>query len=264
MSEPLVSIVITVKNGASTLEQTIQSVLRQTYRNLELIVIDDGSIDNTWRLLEKLAKKDARLKFESSTIRGRGHALNQAINLAKGDWIAIVDADDLFHPEKLRRQLAFLLNNPTISVLGTNSLILYDLASPDWKNPHDEVELVYLNEKLLIRNTLIHSSVVINKADLVSIGAYNVHRTSQFDYELWLRFLEANKKMAILPLELTAKRIHSQQSFENKKRIRYLWNSSVLQMQFMLKLKKFLWVPIPIFTFCYGMLPFKVRKWIKK
>jgi glycosyltransferase involved in cell wall biosynthesis len=104
----LVSVVIPAYNAESTIEHTVASVTAQTYRKLEVIVVDDGSLDRTAALVAKLAERDSRIRLLRKANAGLAAARNTGIENARGDFIAPVDADDLWHPTKIEKQLAVM------------------------------------------------------------------------------------------------------------------------------------------------------------
>lgn len=108
----LVSVIMPNYNSERFLKQTIESVLNQTYSNLELLIVDDCSTDNSITIIKQYQEKDNRVKlFENEINRGCAYSRNLALRKAKGEWIAFLDSDDLWKPEKLEKQLAFMVNN---------------------------------------------------------------------------------------------------------------------------------------------------------
>jgi glycosyl transferase family 2 len=105
MPDPLVSVIVPAFNAAFTVEETLRSVLAQTYERIEVIVVDDGSTDDTVATVANVAGHDARVRLERQTRRGVAAARNRAIRVASGEFIAPMDADDLWHPSKLQRQI---------------------------------------------------------------------------------------------------------------------------------------------------------------
>jgi glycosyltransferase involved in cell wall biosynthesis len=105
-STALVSVVVPAYNAAAVIRQTLDSVLAQTYKNLEVIVVDDGSSDDTGSIVEEYVKKDPRFQLVRQTNQGVGDAQNTAIRMARGNYIAPLDADDLWFPEKIEKQVA--------------------------------------------------------------------------------------------------------------------------------------------------------------
>jgi glycosyltransferase involved in cell wall biosynthesis len=122
---PLVSVVIAVYNAAEFLEEAIESIRRQTYPNWELICWDDGSVDGSWEMLQSLAAKDQRIQvFRDGTHRGVAGAANMALSKAKGRMIARMDADDIAYADRLKWQVAYLLEHPlSVAVGGQCDLI---------------------------------------------------------------------------------------------------------------------------------------------
>lgn len=245
---------------------TIDSVIKQNFKEWEMIIIDDGSIDNTKKILEKYLIIDKRIKPYFTPGIGRGEALNKAIELASSDYITNVDADDVIHPQKLDIQMNVFKRNKNLFLVSTRGINFFNNDRVSWKditNKHYNFEVI--KDKLLVRNIINHSSVMMNKALLIDIGKYNIYRKSQLDYELWLRAYCKNMKMIELQEELTAKRIHHNQSFENKKRFKYLVSASLLQIRYNLKMKKnyHLILMFP-FRVTLGLLPFNFRQMIRR
>lgn len=104
----LVSVIIPVFNGAGTIEETLRSVFRQSYRQLEIIVVDDGSRDDTAMRVMRLMREEPRLSLMSQANAGVAHARNAGARRARGNYLAFLDADDLWHPDKIRAQMAVL------------------------------------------------------------------------------------------------------------------------------------------------------------
>lgn len=119
---PLVSIGMSVRNNAPTLALALRSMLRQTYTNWELILIDDGSADSTVEVARSIVDQRIRLLPESPS-RGLAHRLNQAIDLARGRYFARMDGDDVCFPERFARQTAYLESHPEIDLLGSGAVV---------------------------------------------------------------------------------------------------------------------------------------------
>lgn len=123
---PLVSVLMTAHNVASYLEAAVTSVLAQTWRHLELIVVDDASSDGTWEHLQRLAESDHRLRIRRLNVNlGTYYAKNVALALAEGDFVFFQDADDLSHPERLRLGMYELLQPDVLAVQGAYSRVEY-------------------------------------------------------------------------------------------------------------------------------------------
>jgi glycosyltransferase involved in cell wall biosynthesis len=190
-------------NAAAWLGPAVASVLAQTRGDLELIVIDDGSTDETGALLAGIG--DPRLRVERQARSGLTRALVRACALARAPLIARLDADDLAAPERLERQLAHLDAHPEVGLLGTAAREVdaqgreRGLVRP----PADDRAL----RRLLIRhNPLVHSSIVMRRPLLEQAGGYDVTYPVAQDYDLWLR-LSAITRLASLPDVLVTRRL---------------------------------------------------------
>lgn len=260
MKEKLISIICTVKNGEGTISQMMDSVLAQTYQNWELIIIDDGSNDSTNDIVSRYIKNDARINLVNTTGIGRGNALNKAITKSNGDYIVNLDADDLIHPRKLSIQMEAFLSVNNLFLLSTKGFVFYDNDLVTWSNEiNAEQDLIIIDKKILIRNTINHSSVMMDGKKLKKLGGYDQDRKTQIDYELWLRAFKSKMKMRTINTELTAKRLHKGQSFENKRRLNYLTNATILQLKYIHLLRKYQYILFPFFNFLKGLTPLKLR-----
>ncbi len=120
IEKPLISVLIAVHNSGHHLSEALKSIQKQSYKNLEILAIDDFSSDNSYKILRGFAKKDKRFKVKRNVKRyGAGITLNRLINKAKGDFIVFMDAEDISAPERLKKQLLFLKNNPQVAAVGT-------------------------------------------------------------------------------------------------------------------------------------------------
>lgn len=116
---PIVSVVVPVYNVAQYIEQALTSVLSQTFLDFEIVVVDDGSTDETYELVELIAKRDARVRlFRNERNMKIAETLNKGVASARGDFIARFDGDDIMPPDRLQRQLSYILSHPEIGVVG--------------------------------------------------------------------------------------------------------------------------------------------------
>src|SRR5439155_4227257 len=118
MSSPTVSVVMSVFNGQEFLSETIESVLNQSFQDFEFVIVDDGSTDGTAEILSKYISRDNRIRVLRDGKKGRAAARNEGIGLAKGKYVANIDADDLAMPGRLEEQVAFMERNPEVGVSG--------------------------------------------------------------------------------------------------------------------------------------------------
>lgn len=229
MSEPLVSVYMSVRNGGPYLMHAINSVRAQIYRNWELIIVDDGSTDETVDYLKNLSLEEGRIKIVFTEGVGRSQALNLAVSHAEGDYIANLDADDLFHPMRLLAQIS-LMQCHGLDFLGSTAHYIKGEGSIRWQ--YFDVEKCTVEDRskrLLRKNPVNHSSIIMSKELFLGVGAYNEKLPSQIDYELWYRIRLAGNPIVVASVPLIAKRLHEEQSFERGNRIQYILNSYKVQ-----------------------------------
>jgi len=204
-----VSIVMSVFNDEKFLPFAIKSVLKQSLKNLELIIIDDASSDRTSTIISKYLKKDKRVKsFRFNTNQGPPICLNKGLTISSGEYIARIDSDDLWTDKnKLMKQLQVMDKNPKLAFVGTwakaidiNSRELYNLNYP---TSYEEIE-----QRMLSHNCFLSSSILIRKRILRGIRYGTKERYAQ-DYGLWLKLGTKGEYMNI-PEFMTAYRINPQ------------------------------------------------------
>ena len=200
MSTTCVSVLLPVYNGAADIERAVKSVLDQTFQDFELIIINDGSKDNSLEILKSL--DDPRIQLFDQANIGLAATLNKGIALSKGAFIARQDQDDLSHPERLAKQIDFLTKNPECILLGTAAEIWVGDQPTERAHDHpQEHELLAFD--LLFNNPFVHSSVMMRRAALTEIGGYSTDKSRQppEDYELWSR-MARHGRVANLPERL--------------------------------------------------------------
>ncbi|KEF41456.1 MAG: glycosyl transferase [Cyanobium sp. CACIAM 14] len=187
---PLVSVILPVFNGRPYLHDAIASILTQLHDDFELIVIDDGSTDDSVSILEQL--DDPRIRLVRQPNQGLAATLNRGISLARGQYIARQDQDDLSYPERLAKQVAYMDSHPECVLLGTWAQIMEvdRLVERFHRHPVDEAELRY---QMLFNNPFVHSSVMLRRTALQQVGGYTTDpdRQPPEDYELWSRLSRA-------------------------------------------------------------------------
>jgi len=200
MDEDGVSVVIPAYNAADTLPRAIESVLNQTHENLELIIVDDASEDNTEEVVRKYQQKDSRLKYIKHEVnKERSAARNTGIKNAKMPYVAFLDSDDQWLPEKLEKQLSYLAkkgenwggvycNN---KIIGANTI--RTLSIPTKKNLPEEGGEILLKRALLQQMKRFGSSLLLKKDIVQNINGFNESLHIQEDYDLIIRFLKVSK-----------------------------------------------------------------------
>lgn len=193
-------------NCEDYIESAIGSILNQTYKNLELVVVDDYSSDTTGQVIDRLAKKDKRVRaFHNKRNIKQTRTRNFAINQAKGKFITLMDADDFRHPESLEKQLHFLLAHPDVVAVGTAA----EICDEKMKRLNDRV---YPLENSEIRRTFFRYSPfclasIMVRVELLGPETYDPSMEPAEDIDLMMR-LGAKGKLANLPEVLYSVRTH--------------------------------------------------------
>jgi glycosyltransferase involved in cell wall biosynthesis len=183
---PKVSIVLPVYNGGALLNDAIDSVLSQSLGDFELIVLDDGSTDDTWELLQALS--DPRIHAYRHDNMGLPATLNRGISLAKGRYIARLDHDDLMMPSRLEAQAHYLDAHKDVALLGTAARIFVGNEPTERYHRHPRSSKA-LKLRLLFDNPFVHASIMFRRDAILAIGGYctDKDRLPPEDYELWSR-----------------------------------------------------------------------------
>lgn len=129
-SSPLISVLLPVYNAEKYVAIAIGSILSQTFPDFELVLIDDGSTDGSLEIMKRYAARDSRIVIVSRENRGLVASLNEGIDLARGQWIARMDADDISHPERFKRQVEGLRSDTSLDLIGTRALAIDELGQP--------------------------------------------------------------------------------------------------------------------------------------
>lgn len=187
MSE-LISVVVPVYNGAKYLTKTVESILAQDHENLELLLINDGSSDNSKELIESLASTEPRIKAFTKDNGGVANARNFGIRQAKGDFIAFCDQDDLWLPSKLSKQLP-LFSNMKTGLVYTGAIADYVLYGKQSKPNFDQKYRGEVFERLTQQNMFTCCTAMARKSFLEEVGGFDDDRALMGvdDWHLWLK-----------------------------------------------------------------------------
>lgn len=201
---PELSVVMSVYNGQRYLEESITSILRQSFSDFEFIIINDGSTDNSGKLIEQFALKDHRIRTMHQDNSGLIKSLNRGISMARGSYIARQDQDDVSLPNRFEKQLSFLKSHPDIVLCGTWFLeVNEESGSKVRKYPVDDTAL---RKDIKYANFFCHPSVIFFKDAFIKTGGYDEAFPTAEDFELWIRMAQVGK-LANLPEILIKKRI---------------------------------------------------------
>lgn len=165
--KPLVSVIMPVYNAGDYLVEAIDSIVRQTYQNLELIIVDDASTDNSWKIIRRFKKRYPRkiktIRLQKNLNRGGDACANLAFQKARGEYIARMDADDISDPQRIEKQVRYMETNKDVIVLGTQAFVI----NKEGKITGEKLEPVsndQIRENYFIYHPMIHPSVMIRKS----------------------------------------------------------------------------------------------------
>lgn len=206
---PLVTVLMSVHNGRAFLPAALDCILGQTLTDLEFIVIDDGSTDDTWELIQARAAGDPRLRpVRNPANLGLTRSLNRGLALARGRYLARQDVDDESRPERLAQQAAFLEAHPAVVLLGTWAERMDGAGRAIPGLGREPATDRAIRRKMLLANAFFHTSVMLRRQVLTDHGlAYDPGLPFAQDYDLWSRLL-AHGQGANLPQPLVCFRTH--------------------------------------------------------
>jgi glycosyltransferase involved in cell wall biosynthesis len=208
LDEPAVSVVLATHNNAQTLTAAIDSILSQTFQDLELILVDDGSTDETPAIVAAASGRNARVRVIRNDRRlGLSRSLNRGLEMARGHVVARMDGDDVSHPERLAQQIAFLEGHPEVGLLGTQPRFIDGTGLPvprvGWTVPTEHDAIAW---SLLDGNPFVHPSVVVRTDLLRAAGGYDPDLDRGQDMDLWTRLIFTTR-CANLPVRLIDYRV---------------------------------------------------------
>ena len=207
---PDISVIMSVYNGEAYLAEAVESIINQTFKNWELIVINDCSTDSTAEILSSFALKDKRIKVYTNEVNLKlPSSLNKAISLSNGKYVARMDADDICLPERLEKQFKFMEENRDVALSSCRFLTLkngvYASGGAGGRTDNDALKAM-----LLVSNPILHPGVIA-KAEVMKNFNYDTSLTCTEDLELWTRIAANNLKIQILDECLLIYRLHDKQ-----------------------------------------------------
>jgi glycosyltransferase involved in cell wall biosynthesis len=211
-TDVLVSVVMPVYNGEEFLRETIESVLNQTHKNFEFVIIDDGSADNSASIVKEYMRKDSRIKFHQQKNAGLSLALNKGIELASSDIIARMDADDIMLPHRLEKQLAYFLDHPEAAVVSCCSYHINSQGKKIGKGSnYAHLQTIEQCKKIVEKGEIIfclHPGVMYRKGPVLEVGGYDKKLLAGEDVDLWNRLADKGYFTIVMPDRLILYRIH--------------------------------------------------------
>ena len=212
MTKKLISVLMSTLNSEKTIDESINSILSQDYGNFEFLIVDDGSTDQTFNIIEKYAKRDKRIKiFNNSRNIGLTKSLNKLLDKAKGDVIARQDADDISFHNRFSFQLDYL-NDTGLKIVTTRATIR-DTYKKIPKYSH------FFPNKLMMRykNPFIHGTLMMDNSIMKTVGGYDENFYYAQDYKLYKDCYEAGYRISILNKVLYELNMENNISSKNKK-----------------------------------------------
>jgi glycosyltransferase involved in cell wall biosynthesis len=202
---PAVSVLLPVHNDRRFVGRAVESILEQTFRDFELLVLDDGSTDGSMEIVRGFS--DPRLRIVSNPRNlGLARTLNTGLALAQGNLIARMDADDISEPARFERQVEFLAAHPEIALVGTWARWIDENDRP-FTAIEFPTDPAGIEQGLMEDNCIFHPSVMFRRRPVEELGGYAAASPLSQDYELWLRLSERHP-LANLPEYLLRYRIH--------------------------------------------------------
>lgn len=224
MDKPLVSVVMPAYNCIRYISWAVESVLEQSYSNWELIIVDDCSQDGSRKKIEAFSTLDRRIRcFRNERNLGVGRSRNRGIELAKGEWIAFLDSDDVWTADKLEKQMALLSREPQARLLFTGSAFITESGEPlDYVLHVPE----RIDRRRLLRQNLLSCSSILAKRDLMLSHPFPDRADMHEDFAVWLRILSEEDFAYGLDEPLLIYRLSPQSRSGNKLKAAVMnWNT---------------------------------------
>lgn len=227
----MVSVIMPVYNGEKFLSEAIESVLAQTFSDFELIIINDGSKDNSLNIIKECAKKDSRIKVIDQENKGVSSARNTGINQSEGQFVAFLDCDDVWEKEKLESQISEFNKNEKIKICGTWGIVINkngekikDFNYPPLSNKKIKLSSVY-------KYPFITSSLVIEKKMLNLNNLFDEKIKLAEDYDFIIKYLYQHQAINI-NTPLIKYRIHDNNSDSSiSKKIKFKFSAVVMRLK---------------------------------
>lgn len=223
--DPLISVIIPVYNGEKYLSLAIESIINQTYKNLELIIINDGSSDRTLEIIRKFTTQDRRIRLINRENKGLIFSLNEGVDAANGKFIARMDADDISYKNRIETQLNYI-DKYNLDIVGSTVEYIGDKKGYRvYPSNDDEIKMA-----LTIGCPLAHPSV-FGRANIFKEYRYSQLAKNHEDYELWCRMAKNGVRFGNVISPLLKYRIHESQ-ISTKNRIEQIDGSLVTMIQY--------------------------------
>jgi glycosyltransferase involved in cell wall biosynthesis len=205
MKEPKISLVMPIYNSEKFLDESIESILNQTFQDFELVLVNDKSTDNSLRIIKEYMKKDKRIKLINNKENlGSVKSRNKGLKVAKGKYVAVLDSDDISLSKRFKIQHDYLEKNPHIFLVGSSAIYIGEKGKEIRRfRKYDNYKI--LGWRFFKSCGMIHSTVMFRNTPDVS---YNEEFKSAHDYNFYLDILAQGKNITNIPLFLIKHRVH--------------------------------------------------------
>ena len=207
MNSPPLSVVMVVCNVERFLAESVESILTQSFTQFEFIVVDFGSTDDSYSIISSYAAKDSRMKIHTIPHCSLAEARNTGCVLAQGRYFAIMDADDVSTPDRLKLEFEFMERNPEIGLVGGGTEWIDEAGRVLLRDNHFPAENHKIRAALLTESPFCQPTVLIRREAFIEVGGYRAAFVEAEDYDLWLRIAE-RFEVANLPRVVLKYRIH--------------------------------------------------------
>lgn len=223
----LLSVLMCVCNGEAWLKDAVDSVISQSYNDFEFIIVENGSTDRSWEVLQSY--QDDRIRLFQTSIRQLPYNLNFGLEQCRGKWVARMDSDDICFPDRFERQLAYVKENPDVRVLGGQTLIFNENGKQaSYVVPCDNNSI---RRYMPFKSVLLHPTVMYHRETILAHSGYMGGQSE--DFELWLRLSRSKDlQFANLSEPVLHYRVHGSQS--RYKMICYAESCGLLFREFMI------------------------------
>ncbi len=212
--ETLISVIMSVYNGEKYLREAIESILNQTYKNFEFIIIDDYSSDASVSIIS-LYNDPRIVLIQNKENLGLTKSLNIALGQAKGEFIARMDADDIALPDRLKIQLDYLEQNKDIVLIGSGTIIIDENGKEiGIKKSITDSRLLHFH--MVFKNQIFHPTVLFRRKEIVGILGYDESFKFAQDYDLWSRLIDKGYNLANVGMPLLKYRLHNSSITQGK------------------------------------------------
>lgn len=261
---PPVSVITTVYNGEDYIDQSKECILNQDYEDLEWIIVDDGSTDDSVQLLREVESEDDRVTVFTPGRLGRARALNFAVEQATGDIIVNHDIDDVSYKNRIQEQVNFLSENPDVGVVGCHYILVDDIRNERYvrQPPTDHPDIIRALARYI---PLAHTLATFRKSAWKEAGKYP-DIENLIDMGLWIQIANEDWKFANIPEVLGEHLVHNE-SFWNDKYsyIEQQWDMIQMNIQAIrtlnLPMKMYIY---PIGRIFYPLMPTRLKKYVRR